>query len=401
MEQDDAHNRKVHTSALSLTKLGDGLFDPKLVLAWLLTSLGASAGLIGLLVPIREAGALLPQLFTAAWLRHVSVRKWWWVIGSFVQAIAVFIITLSAIFLEGNLAGFVIIMALAVFALARSICSVSYKDVLGKTVLKPMRGLVTGTASSIAAAGVLLFGLLLSFAVFERSSLVLVALFIASLGWLLAGIVFSFLQESPSEILVDRSENVFKTYWKYLTSDKELQKFLWVRGLLSATAIAPPFLLLLAAESKGGLLAQLGSLVIAAALAAMLSGRIWGRLSDTSTRYVLVLSGSASTIALLAAIAAAGTNMYATSWFLPLLLFFFMLSYQGVRIARTIHLVNLASEETRAAYTAISNTVIGIVLLGTGIFGVLAEIFSVLTVIVILAAMSLLGSVLAQILEEV
>ena len=42
-------NMATHVASLSFTKLADGLIDPKLVLSWLLTSLGAPAALIGLL----------------------------------------------------------------------------------------------------------------------------------------------------------------------------------------------------------------------------------------------------------------------------------------------------------------------------------------------------------------
>ena len=56
----------VHVVALTLTKSADGLVDAKLVLPWLLGALGAPAFFVGLLVPIREAGALLPQLVIAA-----------------------------------------------------------------------------------------------------------------------------------------------------------------------------------------------------------------------------------------------------------------------------------------------------------------------------------------------
>jgi hypothetical protein len=71
-----------------------------------------------------------------------------------------------------------------------------------------------------------------------------------------------------------------------------------------------------------------------------------------------------------------------------------MVSYQGVRLARNVHLVNLANEETRAAYAAISNSIIGVVLLGTGVFGVLASAYGVQLVVWVLAAMSLAGGLL-------
>lgn len=65
-----------HAGSLSMSKIADGLIDPKLVLAWLLAHLGASSVFVGLLVPIREAGALLPQLFTAPRVQVMARRKW-------------------------------------------------------------------------------------------------------------------------------------------------------------------------------------------------------------------------------------------------------------------------------------------------------------------------------------
>lgn len=398
---DKQQNKSIHTTSLSFTKLGDGLLNPKLVLAWLLTSVGAGAGFIGLLVPIREAGALLPQLFTAAKLRRVEVRKWWWVTGSVLQGMAVFGIALSGIFLSGTSAGVVIMILLTIFALARSICSVSYKDVLGKTVEKSERGLVTGTASSIAGGGVFLFGLLLMFEVVERGVIVFSALFLAAVLWVVSALLFTRLDEAPSDIEITGNESVFQSYKRYLFEDRELQKFLVVRALLTATAVAPPFILLMAGDvAEQGILSLLGAMVVATSFASFVSGRLWGRLSDYSTVLVLALSGLFASTFLALSLIAIPYGFYDTSWFLPLLIFVFMVAYEGVRNARTIHLVNLAGEETRAAYTAISNSIIGVVLLATGLFGVLAEATSVQTVIGVFAAMALAGGLLAFTLEK-
>ena len=57
-----------------LTKVGDLLTSPKTVLAWLIVAVGAPASLGGLLVPIRESGALIPQLVIGAWVRRYPVR---------------------------------------------------------------------------------------------------------------------------------------------------------------------------------------------------------------------------------------------------------------------------------------------------------------------------------------
>jgi hypothetical protein len=400
LSKEAKHNQRVHISALAATKLGDGLLDPKLVLAWLMNSLGVGAAWIGWLVPLREAGSTLPQLITAQRLRRVSIRKWWWVGGSIVQGVAVLGVVHTAFTLTGTAAGQAMLLYVALFAVARSICSVSYKDVLGKTVDKPYRGQVTGTAAALAAGGVLLFGVILLFEFVERQSLVLSALAGASALWFLAAGRFAALSEAPSEVRGAQTERVWLTYWRYLTDDRELQKFLVVRGLLTATAITPPFLLLLADQSETKVLEVLGGLVIASSLATFLSGRIWGRLSDYSTRLVLGWAGLAAAGMLMVALLGVRWGIYDWWWFLPGVLFGVMVSYQGVRIARTVHLVNLATEETRAAYTAISNTIIGLILLGTGGFGWLAASVGVNVVIVTLSVMSVFGGLLAFTLRD-
>ncbi len=56
-----------------------------------------------------------------------------------------------------------------------------------------------------------------------------------------------------------------------------------------------------------------------------------------------------------------------------MLLFALMVSYQGVRLGRSTHLVDMAGSDRRESYTAISNTVIGVLLVVGGIFGVIAH----------------------------
>jgi len=395
MQEPQPHNRFIHTISLTFNRLGDGLVDPKLVLAWLVTSLGAGVFWVGLLVPLREAGALLPQLFTASRLRFVAVRKWWWVCGAAIQAAAVAGMVVTAFTLTGAAAGAAIASLVALFAVARSISSVSYKDVLGKTVEKSNRGRVSGAAASIAASGVLLFGLVLMLGMFERTFVVVGALSIASLCWVLAAFTFARLHEEPSIITADRQTNALRLYLSYLQNDRELQKFLMVRGLLIATAVTPPFLLLLASEASSDVVTQLGALVVASSAATFVSGYVWGRLSDYSTAVVLAIAGVATSCTLAGAVLAIQTNLYETIWFLPIVLFIIMTMYQGVRIARNIHIVNIANEDTRAGYTAVSNTIIGVLLLLTGGLGLLAEVTSIATTLLVLAGMSFAGGVLA------
>ncbi len=374
-----------HVAALGASKIADGFVDPKLILSWLMGALGAPAALIGLLVPVREAGALLPQLFTAGAIRALPKRKWAWASGAAGQGLAAIAIGLAALTLSGAAAGGVIVAALAVLAVSRSVCSVAYKDVLGKTVDKERRGSTTGLAASLASSAVIALAAALVFGLAERIILVLIALFAAGFLWIAGAFIFTTLKEAPGAS--EGGRNAFEEARRgasALKNDAQLRRFIAARGLLTTTAFAPPFMI--AAAPGDGV--ALGLLVLASAASSLLSSAVWGRLADRSSRLVLAAS---------AAIAAAALGVTATlamfgalhpTFALPPLLFLLMIAYQGVRLGRSTHLVDMADEETRATYTALSNTIIGVVLMAGAGLGLLAEIVGAAGVLGTLALMS-------------
>lgn len=394
-----------HVLSLGATKTGDGLADAKLVLSWLLAALGAPAWMIGFLVPIREAGALLPQLVTAASIRALPLRKWAWAIGSLVQGSCVIGMGVVALALDGAAAGGAILALLTVMSLGRSVCSVSYKDVLGKTVSKSTRGTATGTASTVAAVGVFAFGAALALGVLPLSiDSIAVVLCAAGLLWILAAVVFSTLKEQPGA--TGGGANglaVVLDQFALLGRDPQLRLFILVRGLLIATALAPPFLLALGGRADGSGLGELGAFVVASSLAAVASTYLWGRLADMSSRRVLIGSGLVASLPLAAAcaIGVRAPDLLQQPLLLPALLFLLMIAYQGVRLGRATHVVDMADGDTRAAYTALSNTLIGLLLLAGGAFGLVAELYGEAVLLGVFAAMSALAALCARRLGEV
>ena len=112
--------------------------------------------------------------------------------------------------------------------------------------------------------------------------------------------------------------------------------------------------------------------------------------------------------ALLAAVVLDLAGASGTVWALPLVLFVLMIAYHGVRQGRTIYLVDMAPKNNRAAYTAVSNTVIGILLLGSGLFGALASLAGAKVTLagakvtlMIFAAMALAAAGAARGLDEI
>ncbi|WP_439523813.1 MFS transporter [Marivita sp.] len=390
----EARNGVRHMVSLSMTKVADGLIDPKLVLSWLAGTLGAPAAMTGLLVPIREAGALLPQIALAGWVQSMAHRKWAWVLGSAGQGIAACAIVVIALTMEGVAAGAALCGALAVLALSRAACSVSYKDLLGKTVQKTRRGAVTGVAGSTASIAVLVFAGLLISGLLRDVTPVIVAIALAAGLWIAAATLFSRLEEKASTETADTSVDLTP-----LKEDGQFRLFIAVRGLLTVTALAPPYFVLLGGGQSA--LQGLGALLLASAAAAFAGSYVWGRLSDVSSRKVLFLSGLLATGFATLAVLAELTGWATTAWVIPVILFFFMLSYQGVRSARSVYLVDMSPENARSSYAALANTAIGVLLLVTGAVGGLLALAGPVVSLVGFAVLSLIGGVLALRLDEV
>ncbi len=393
----EALNARRHFAALTLTRIADGLIDPKLVLSWLLGILGAPAVFVGLLVPIREAGALLPQLVFGAWVQRLRQRRWVWVTGSAVQGGAAALIAVAALALEGWVAGLVVCILLAVLALARAACSVSYKDILGKTVGQSRRGAVTGLGGSVSAAAVLVFAGLLLTGVLQTRGAIVGAIGVAALAWGLAAIILAQLNEDDSR---PETASAARGYLAILRNDANLRRFILVRGLLVSTALAPPYLVLLSAQG-GAALNTLGALVLASSGASFLSSYIWGRMADRHSPKVLLLAGVGAGCAMLAAIFAQGVGLASTPGVIPAILFALMLAYHGVRQARSVYLVDMSDENKRSQNAALANTAIGIILLLAGVFGGALSFIGPTGALAGFAAMAFLGGGLALTLRSV
>ncbi|MBK1693074.1 MFS transporter [Ectothiorhodospira mobilis] len=396
----------IHLISNTATKIGDELASAKLVLAWLMAALGAPAALAGLLVPIREAGALMPQLLVAAFIRHAPVRKWFWIWGSVGQALAVAGMGLTAFTLGGAAAGWVIVALTVVFALARGMSSVASKDVLGKTISKQRRGTLMGYASAAAGAATLGLGLWLTLqGGAEAGAGFFAVLLLAAAGlWLLAAAVFATLREEPGA--TGGGGNAITEGLRslgLLRTDAPFRRFVVTRALLMSTALAQPFYVLLAQQQGDGGLADLGLLILATGLAGTLSAPVWGRLSDRSSRRVLMAAGAlAGALGVVVFLLVTLEVPWALSpWAFAAFLLIMGMAHAGVRLGRKTYLVDMATAETRAAYTAVSNTVIGLLLLVGGLFGLVAQLAGTATAILVLSLLALAGAVSAARLGEV
>ncbi|MEQ8207393.1 MAG: MFS transporter, partial [Woeseia sp.] len=140
---------------------------------------------------------------------------------------------------------------------------------------------------------------------------------------------------------------------------------------------------------------------IAAGAASFFSAPLWGRMADRSSRRVMVYAASlAAVTGMITFSVATLTERSVGLWWFPLAYFLLSIAHAGVRLGRKTHLVDIASADNRASYVAVSNTVIGIMLLlGGALAGAVAG-FGSASAIVILAAVSALAAWSAAQLDE-
>lgn len=260
-------------------KIADELISARLILPWMMAAIGAPAALMGFLVPIRETGVLLPQLFVAAAVRKMAYRRPVWLLGGLLSLLSLLAMLVSVWLLEGYQSGLAILACLVVFSLARGLCSVSAKDVLGKTISKSRRGVLMGYSAGIGGVVVLLVGLMMSTQLTDNSPLTIFMglLVIAIIMWLLALMAFAQIVEQPGA--TEGGGNAIQVAIEglgKLRHDAELRDFVIVRILLLCVALAPPFYALLAQQWLGHDIASLGVLIIASGLGSSISSPFWG-----------------------------------------------------------------------------------------------------------------------------
>ena len=388
------------------TKLGDAIANPKTILAWMLSALGAPAVFTAFLVPVRESGSLIPQLVIASYVRRQPIRKWTFVIGCVLQALAVFGMAAVAVTQTGTAAGFGLLGALVLFSLSRGLCSVASKDVLGKTVPKTRRGRVSGWSEFLAGLVTIGVGVLLLLDLREPGDMAtyLVLLAIAGGLWLVASASYAFIREFPGA--TEGGGNAITegiNRLRLLRDDQPFRNFVITRSLLLCSALSAPFFIMLAHERTEGALLVLGLFVIADGLASLVSAPFWGRFADASSRRVMVWAGTGAGMTGIALVSIVHVlpTLAASQWLYPLFFFMLAIAHAGVRLGRKTYVVDLAGGNKRTDYVAVSNTVIGVALLLAGMIGALTTVLPVSAVILILAGMGLAGALLSAHLPEV
>lgn len=400
-------------SANALQSSGDQMVNASTVLPWLFATLGVPPALTGLLVPIRESGSMLPQVLLTPWVLKVRYRKWVFITGALIQAAAVGSMALIAALAEGLAAGISILVALTVFSLGRCLTSIASKDVQGRTVPKGERGQINGLATTAAGIVAITLGLGIRFLSGAELSAVQLAWLLAAGAALWVGVALVYTgirepapQNTPTVTTEDDDTGTLGQMLGLLREDKPFRHFVVVRSLLLVSSLSPPFVVLLSVQYGADTLAGLGGFILASGLAALIGGRIFGPMADRSSKRLMTLgaavaSGLVLTIVVLAAIPnVLGEGLITNLVFIAVYLGL-TLMHTGVRVGRKTYLVDMAEGDQRTTYVAVSNTVLGVVLLIVGGISSFLATWHIFAALLFLAATGLGGVMTSRRLPDV
>jgi predicted MFS family arabinose efflux permease len=300
--------------------------------------------------------------------------------------------------LEPLEAGIAILVLLGLFSAASGVGSVSYQDVIAKTVDRGRRGSLLGQRASIGGITTLFaaVAIIYGFGPDTTASAYLILIAAAAALWIGAGAFFAAIGEHPGakeggRNLIGELGAGFKAF----RTNGVYRHYLFCRAALIGPELAIPFYVLASQREGESLFASLGALMFATGLAHFVSSPVWGRVSDKSGRLAMGGAGVASAIAAAGTLAAIWVGGSASVWFFAPVIFVAAVAEAGARTGRKTYLVDGAPDGERPLYVAFGNSLTGIVMLAGGLLGVLADSAGLVWTLAAIFGLSLLGALLA------
>jgi len=363
----------------SLTKLAERIISPNLTLPWILSFLGAPAYLIGMLVPVKDAGSLLPQLFVSGRIRSKPIRKYYWSGAALVQAIAMAVSAVLVYFFDEHWVSWALVGLLALFSIASGVASVSFKDVTGKTIPKGERGRMLSYRATFGGLLALAAGIILIFVLQDDTDrLVYTGMFLlTAMLWLAASVIFFLIKEEKGSVQGGRTPvREFKKGAEIIGKDTNFRNFLITRALLMAVPLLQPFYVIISKDLNSGSWNAIAFLIIISGLAQVVSSPFWGRFADENATKLMRVSALMALFGAMYALAFVVFDDSFQSFYAFLPVFFINgVAYAGARLSRKTYLVDYAPDDDRPTYVSVANTFIGIFTIVAAGFGFIAEWF--------------------------
>ncbi|TAN02961.1 MAG: MFS transporter [Rhizobiaceae bacterium] len=343
---------------------GTAAIDTATIVASLVFQLTGSAFAVGFASAALRLGWLLPQLVVGFFAERAERRMPFYVFGAYGRALVATLIALLLWF-GGGMAPAVLGVSFlglwTLYAFVSGVVAVPYNDIVGRAIPSGLRSRML--AWRFFGGGLIALGV----AAFARLTLELLAnlqayalIFgLAALLMILSSLLFVSAGEPPTAARTAGrkaprdARSFLRDGWQVLKNDSRFRLFLYSQWLGGATLMALPFYVL-AADASGVTQTDVGLLLGAQTVGALVSNPIWGKLGDGAGKLrmlqavavvrmlppllvLLLLGSSAGLVGYMALFVVIGAMM------------------NGVTIGYLGYLMEISPDDRRPAYSAYFN----------------------------------------------
>lgn len=395
-------------------EFAERLIDPPLVLTWFVSQLTSSNLLIGLVTPLGDAGWFLPQVFISPLVQRME-RKMPSYTASAVARAASWLLLAAAVWLVARpgllLAAFFVLYSAA--RLAAGLAGLAFFDVVAKTIPARRRGsffawrLLLGGLLGIVSGWIVSRLLEAPGFTFPRSYALLFLLYCAAAVPAMAA--FIAIREPPGVTVHERMTlgQQLRRAGGLLRRDPVFRRYMLTRLALALAGIAVPFYAVYAQQVLRAPEGMVGIYLMTRIGAQLLFNLPWGRLSDRhGNRLTMLLStlGSGLTPLIALALVAATALLRLEGNWLPYLAIPVFLLDGAVRPSLVLvdsnFLLELAPEAERPLYLGLSNTLIGVAVLLSGMGGLVVDLCGFAGLFLLAAGLCILAHLWARGLPE-
>ncbi len=390
------------------------LIDPPLVLTWFVSQLTSSNLLVGLVAPLGQACWFFPQIFISARIQRMERKLHGYAVAGVIRLTAWMLLATAVWFVEDSLLlliGFFVLYSVA--WTAGGLAGLSFYDVVAKTIPAHRRGSLFAWRQLLGGLLGLGAGWIVNIVLnhpafpFPRGHAFL--FFLYGLTIVPAMGAFVAIRE-PADEEVTSSVTINEQLRKasaLFRSDLIYRRYIGAQLAVWLSDIALPFYGVYAKQILGAPEGMVGVYVAIRVGAQMLSNLAWGQLSDRrGNRLVMRLLNLDNGLTALLALLLVGMVQVMDlqgPWlpYLALPLFFLNgVSLPAKTISGSNFLMELVPDADRPLYLGLSNTLMGVVVIISGLGGLVVDLLGFVGLFAVTLGLGALGYVLATRLPE-
>jgi MFS family permease len=383
---------------------GASLLDPTLVLVAFLSNFTQSSLILGMVVPILQAGWSLPQLWVSGIVQNQPKKIKLYRLATYVRIAAWTILALTMnLVREPTLLLVLFFITFTISSLASGLAGLPFMELVSKTVPARRRGEMfawrLGLGGILGVAG----GFFVRWILSPQSPfpypngygiLAIGNVIFASIGLLF----YNQVQEVADSHVLPRQPVTaqLKDGLAIFDKNRNFRNFLLFQVLMIFSGVAVPFFAVYVQQHLGGDKSWVGIYLIITAISNLLANLLFGRISRRISNQVVLrwatLSGFMMSLWVLALLWFAGPLQISPEWASLLLAPAFIFNsfrQTGISVSGNSTLLSISPPNSRAVMVGFSQTLIGITLIITGFSGGLVDWLGLPWLVLMTAAINL------------